>query len=680
MSANFAFPNSFDPRALATASPATASPATASPATARARGQHPEAIRRGASGPEPRFAEQFQSFVDSNAQLARRAAKETGDHARTRPEARTKDAAKRGPAKDDEEKTSKRSNSVRRHPLWNPMWHAIPVAGKALPANISATGASRTGFEIPQGEGGAAQGDTFSADANLLTAPLLYSGAAAETTEGLSTGRSGWSGRGAENLPLGASNLSAVMAVSLTVVPNLSSVASQSVTGVDQGGEKMPKTTGFTLDSREWLRAEQGLPSMEIPPALTAIDGVCVSSPVAHLTVAQPVPQPVAQPVPQTVPQTVPQQLASAPAPTFTGRALLRDGQEPSLAGGHVERELPGKGAMQDPLSFVVRLAGEPSQVAVSRLDLAKLREPEPVVALATSLLAPGDALPLQRATETAFDRAGKEPGPNEPRTGTSESGKPESGKPESGKPESGKPESGTGNAQLIAAYESSPGGQRDDGEPLREPALASQGPRSSGDRDFSSWVPGFGAEVAGRPSPHPDGSGPGAKTGKQVEAAIEPELAPERLSAAPRQLVLTIPSGSDGEGVLASVHVRSHNGGVEIAVRTPDAQLSSSLQESLPELVARLETQGTGANVARGDQLSNGGPADGSGMRDGQSQDGQSQDWQPGEEPRGGGRDERQQHPEDRGQPRGQPGTQIRELRQQRQARWQASLGLAPR
>ena len=125
--------------------------------------------------------------------------------------------------------------------------------------------------------------------------------------------------------------------------------------------------------------------------------------------------------------------------------------------------------------------------------------------------------------------------------------------------------------------------------------------------------------------------------------------------------------------------------------------QRQARWQESLPELVARLETQGTEASARSGDQLSNIGPADGSAMQDSQpqdsqpqdsqpqdwqpqdsqsqdwqSQDGQPQDWQPGEEPRGGGRDERQQHPEDRGPSRGQ-------TREQRQARWQESFRLAP-
>jgi len=135
-------------------------------------------------------------------------------------------------------------------------------------------------------------------------------------------------------------------------------------------------------------------------------------------------------------------------------------------------------------------------------------------------------------------------------------------------------------------------------------------------------------------------------------------ELPVERVSAPPRELVLTIPSGQEGEGVLASVHVRDQNGAVEIAVRTQDAQLSTSLQESLPDLVTRLEAYGAEASATRGDQS-----------------EGQGTDWggaldrQPEGQPEG--------HPEgrsDEGQSRRQP----REQRERRQAAWRASFASA--
>jgi hypothetical protein len=93
---------------------------------------------------------------------------------------------------------------------------------------------------------------------------------------------------------------------------------------------------------------------------------------------------------------------------------------------------------------------------------------------------------------------------------------------------------------------------------------------------------------------------------------------------------------------------VRDQNGAVEIAVRTPDTQLSNSLQDGLPDLVTRLEAQGTQASATRGDQQPD------SGSRDDTRQD----------------RPPQEQHDGQQGQPR--------EQRRQRQARWQASLGLA--
>ncbi len=140
--------------------------------------------------------------------------------------------------------------------------------------------------------------------------------------------------------------------------------------------------------------------------------------------------------------------------------------------------------------------------------------------------------------------------------------------------------------------------------------------------------------------------SGPAADPSPVPTAAevVLPDLPAERLTAPPRELVLTIPSG-DNDGLVASVHVKDANGAVEIAVRTPDSQLSNSLQEGLPDLVSRLETPGFDASASRGD------PGDH-----------QPTDWSGAQE-----RDRPSQE-ERRGQPR--------QRQQERRARWQAALG----
>ncbi len=149
----------------------------------------------------------------------------------------------------------------------------------------------------------------------------------------------------------------------------------------------------------------------------------------------------------------------------------------------------------------------------------------------------------------------------------------------------------------------------------------------------------------------------PGAKLGPAtLTAPAAPELAPERLLPAPRELVLTLPAGEDGS--LTRVHVRDHNGAVEVAVRTSDSQLSHSLQDGLPDLVRHLESPGFAASATRGDS-----PEDSS--YEGQSNEGQSYEGQ--NQPREG-RDGSGDHA------RGQPGEQRRE----RLARWRESLGLS--
>ena len=602
-----------------------------------------------------------------------------------------------------------RSNSAQARPLWNPMWHAIPVQAAAIAADRIEGGPSLGDFGIPEPGVETGQGDTLSADGKFLAGllspaaskrdgvglammprfPKALAVASREPVTGGQQGRGepleesalltnlqtepgetqpGTNGAGwAETTtglipgvtPILVSGLAPLMTNGALVPPAILTPLATVITGnreapdaakleerARDGPGSGDKTApeGFLLDAREWLPVEHPPRSIETPPAWT-------TSPIAHSPVSD--------------------QRSRPPAPTSTGHPSPPDGHGPmpSLNGVNVENTLPGTGVKPDPLSFVVRVAQERSHLGGGSPELPKMRDSETLVGSIPSSDGPSREKALGRAREGSFDRIGKDPGT-------------------------------VVQVRSMAALDSSVGGQAESGDPHHNPfareesALPNAIPRAGGERDLSSWVPGHGADyvagMAGQPTLNESGSGTGMTTAKLQETAEPmPELAPERLTAAPRELVLTIPGSSDGEGVLASIHVRDHNGAVEIAVRTPDAQLSSSLQDGLPELVARLESQGTTANATRGDQMSggatNGGPTDWSGMQDGQRQEGQRQEGQPqkeqtGQGPGGGGRDERQQHPEDRGQPRGQPGSQIRELRQQRQARWQASLGLASR
>ena len=748
VSANILSRNSFDHRALF-ATP----PGTPLLGTGRSPRQHQEGSGRGTNGSGPRFAEQFHYFVDSNAQLARRTAKgssaprDEADRGRTRSE----DASEEGPVNGVEDKRPERprSNSARAFPLWNPMWHAIPVPAKAIAADPSGDGPASGDFGFREPGVGNGQGDTLSADANFLTgliSSLEPARAGAGEQSASRDGSPGSSASGEGNPPPGTSKRDGAELTMMPSLPNALPLAfREPVTGEQRGdgelreestlltnlhaepgethagtngpggaalttdlipivkpmwvsglaplmtnaavippailtplatltenreapdAEKLEKRVldgtgsgnktapeGSLLDARDWLRVEHPPQPVETPPAWNTLDRsstepnpVAISSPIPHLPVSD--------------------EMSRPPVPTSTVRPSPHDGRGPmmSLAGVNAENALPGNPAIQDPVSFVVRVAAERPPLGGSSPEVPKPSDPG---THAGSFPGTGDGPSLEkslgRAREGSFDRVGKDPGTVVP-------------------------------VRSMAALGSSVGGQTEGGDPHQNPfareesSLPNAIPRAGGERDFASWVPGHGADhfagMAGQPTRNESGSETGVTTAKLHETA-EParELAPERLTAAPRELVLTIPGTSDGEGVLASVHVRDHNGAVEIAVRTPDAQLSSSLQDGLPELVARLETQGTTANAMRGDQMSggaaDGGPTDWSGTQDGQRQERQPPEGQTGQETSGGGRDERHQHSEDRGQPRGQPGSQVRELRQQRQARWHASLGLASR
>ena len=725
VSANLAVSNSFDPRALASRLGA-----------GRASRPYQQESVRGSSGSGPRFIEQFHSSVDSNAQLAQQAreqaAKEqaANDSSRTSDEAdrgatRAKHTAQAGSMRGGENRTPS-SNSARAYPLWNPMWHAIAVPATINAADPGGDGPSLAdlGSDAPGVE--TQQSDSLSADANFLTGMLSSlkpaTGAAGEKSESRS-GSSLTSGEGNPHptllkaLPVastqpatevgtdvgtdvergratleaetagteetggeaagsGAALATGPMAGAPATVGSglaalLTNVAfsppsmftplttvgrenrwtpdSASLGAVDgTAADRQSAREGFLLDARDWLAMEQ--PSQSEPP-LQSID----TSTAVGGSSTDPGPLASSSPMAQS---PLFDQLLRSPGPTSPGRLLPADGHGamPSLMAAKVEKIFSG--VSEAPVSFVVRVVEERPHLGGSSPELPNPRAPP---AFAGTSEAPSlDA--LGRARDGSFERDGKEAGiPLR--------------------------ESGAAQGRSMSALESLGGGRGEGGEgqhhafAREEPASPNAIPRAGGERDFASTVaghgaghgfgygPGYGADVvglAGSPRSNESGSEAGVNTARLQETAeATPGPAPERLTAAPRELVLTIPGSADGDGVLASVHVRDRNGAVEIAVRTPDAQLSSSLQDGLPELVARLETQGTTASASRGEGA-DGGPPDGS-----STPDGQRQERQPPEGQRGQG-----QHAEDRGEPRGKP--QLRERRQERHARWQASLGLA--
>ena len=728
VSANLAVSNSFDPPALASR-----------PGAGRASRPYQQGSVRGSSGSGPRFIEQFHSSVDSNAQLAQQAreqaAKEqaANDSSRTSDEAdrgatRVKHTAQAGSMRGGENRTPS-SNSARAYPLWNPMWHAIAVPATINAADPGGDGPALgdLGSDAPGVE--TQQSDSLSANANFLTGMLSSLKPATGTAGEKGVSRSGSSMTSGEENPHpsllqalrvvstrpatevgtdiegGRANLEAEqpgteetggeangsgaalatgsmagapatvgsgLAALLTNVgsnpPSTftplvtvgrenrgtpdSAVAGAVVRVVDgAAADRQSAREGFLLDARDWLALEQ--PSQSEPP-LQSID----TSTAVGGSSTDPGPVAISSPIAQSA---VFDQLLRSPGPTSPGRLLPADGHGamPSLMAVNVEKILSG--VSEDPLSFVVRVVEERPHLGGSSPQLPNPRAPP---AFAGTSEAPSlDA--LGRARDGSFERDGKEAGiPLR--------------------------ESGVAQGRSMSAPESlgaSGGGQGEGGDGQHHPFAREESaspnaiPRAGGERDFASTVAGYGAGhgaghgagyaadvvgLAGSPRSNESGSEAGVNMARLQETAeATPGPAPERLTAAPRELVLTIPGSADGDGVLASVHVRDRNGAVEIAVRTPDAQLSSSLQDGLPELVARLETQGTTASASRGEGA-DGGPPDGS-----STPDGQRQERQPPEGQRGQG-----QHAEDRGEPRGQP--QLRERRQERQARWQASLGLA--
>ena len=578
------------------------------------------------------------------------------------------------------------------------MWHVVaqpqPQAEEVSRPGRSGDAVNREEESGPAQQPAAGQGDTVSADDNFLTARFSSLEAwSAELPEAwLETGANdrssgsqpapGEQGEVAQSAasgaapvpvpvpssaPLSLANGSFGAVTSLPSKPSTRAALGNLVEREPEGPgswdasperDRKIRFAGFTLNSAEGLRDEHQarLPETQLPETQLP------ESQVAAM---------LAAPIPKATPGEFSQLGPAAnqsPQAAPADQPLGDPGDDPrSLAGINIGKGgLARAGATQDPVSFTLRLEQERLPMASSASEPPGLGQPE------NALHTAGGPITLPR--ESASER-----GESTEAFGTGH---------------------GIVRAESAGTSGSPLGGQTEGGDPQRSPSgredgeLQNMGQSPDGAGDPSFGLPGQSAS-SGSPLLSQSGSlGKGATVELPQVARPTPETAPERLTAAPRELVLTIPATSDGEGVLASVHVRDQNGAVEIAVRTPDAQLSSSLQESLPELVARLEANGTNASATHGDPAgdpSNGGASDWLGAQDRQARDGpqprdghQSRDEQPRDEQnsqgRGGGRDERQQHPEDRGQPRGQPGELTGELRKERQARWQASLGLASR
>ena len=654
----------------------------------------PDRGREARSRPIARFAEEFHTLVDADGPPAR-PTRQPSARFSARKEGTQEKAGQDG---QPHSKQGSRSNSALGQPLWNPIWYESPVkvppaeGGGAAKEQVLSTRGDR------QDQVEARNGDMLLADANFLTSLLSSLGTSAPDisspvsgnpeavrepnakSSGALTSSTGKLNAGASTTgtsttappdsatgwPVGAGlGAPGVSLVDVSPGNRADPAATESLPAPGMGRDRETASEGFALPAADWLT-----------PTGPAIAPIAVS-PAANLLPL----------VSQVRNGDSAQTKSWAPMPTAPSLLPGVAAAQQTLAGatgGPETRRVAA--ASLDPLAFTVLLTpGAQTRGERSKL-VEELRSPP-----AESLVPAGVEGVLRPTTEQA-DGRGQGSGQGSGQRSGQMSGQMSGQVMASPKNEVADP------VTLPASLVGSPSGaidhegNRDSGGDSRrgaddreEAGGALLGSRPASERDGSFWapashVPDPGAPGSGQGMAGADGAPSGSKPRLNevpAETALErlPERLLERLTAPPREMVLTIPH-QDGEGVLASIQVRDRNGAVEIAVRTPDAQLSRSLQDGLPDLVARLETYGTGASAMRGDQPG-GGATDWNGAQDGQSPDGRQRQG------RGdGGQDQRHQNPQDPGQPRGQPDQRVSQPheRRERQARWQASLGLATR
>lgn len=486
-----------------------------------------------------------------------------------------------------------RSNTAPALPIWNPIWYAFPAATRAVAATDWAKSAGFGEFSTLKG-GTLLAGDSFlpGTPASGDPVPVLAEAARAESGDGMAG-----------------------------VVP-LEGASREGSELLDRPGpaSEEHKVEGFDLAASEWTRNE------EFP---MAVDAAGQLSQLPNQPPNQSPPSVLGVDVPEGV--RAPPDSVTIPRPTVARHAAAPRPESHLPAGGF---EAEGLGGVDLPNRVQPVGSGDPP------FEL----HPVSFIARVTPVDTP-PVLEVPAAVEVERSKAEATP-ESGPRFGAMV-------RADSEQPDRPAP---TLDASLPGESGSAGGGQETDGGAGGDRREKSQLFEPDGDR----WArPPAGVEPGsamtapsmdvGRPVASISAERPKEGPVVAVQAPL-PELPVERVSAPPRELVLTIPSGQEGDGVLASVHVRDQNGAVEIAVRTPDEQLSTSLQESLPDLVTRLEAHGAEASAARGDQA-----------------EGQGPDW-------GGGQDRQPEGRSDDGQSRGKPRVQ----REKRQAEWQSSLRLA--
>lgn len=543
--------------------------------------------KRGAAG---RFTGEFKKFLTSSDESASAAG-----------------------AKERAEDKKGDSRSATSYPFWIPNWYT-PSTAKASAASLMGDGLMTDGKILAPAKGAAhaqasepvliadggsaagvadSRGPVLSgpvssmpvsgaAVVQLVVPGVVVPGVVASGEMALALVAPGWGSNGA--ILAAPPSVSSSPAADTSSV-NLGVLTGEGATAVD--GE----AKGLELDREDWEPAE----GHEVLAAATPLGQAC-AAPIE------------AQPANLRARQATEEQTPQASARTLPGAAVMPDAL---FAGARMAREA----VPEDPVSFVARLTASEGEAAADRSATEPAHSPQ----LGTQVQA-------ERGHEAGNEAGGQPADHQAPRERARETPPPR------------------GEAAPVTSHEGAPADKaharwadwrRESGEGRSESSAT-----GVAEVRETNWVtPSVGpsaADVTAGAAPDP--------APVSASEVLLPEVPAERLTAPPRELVLTIPS-ADNDGLMASVHVKDANGAVEIAVRTPDSQLSNSLQEGLPDLVSRLETPGFEASASRGDQG-----------------DHQPTDWSGAQE-----RDRPAQE-ERRGQ--------SRQRQQERRVRWQAALG----
>ncbi len=575
----------------------------------------------------------------------------------------------RSPEESADESADSRSsfNSTPVQPLWNSIWPGLP--NPALHGLATVAARYETGAAVDSGRAASLRTDGLLAGGNFLSGglwspqivaplgpasglalggPWSSASSSAGTLPGAKDGEAdvaappfaaslafgadlrlpaGWAPAAAEVTEPGEGAPFLPVARSDSPEPNRSPQDAESI---------LPQREGFALNSNEWeaIRGRGDGSSAPETSGLTApASGALVTTlPAPQFQDITRAPHEPRRESTDGIQRSVPSGLANG-LPAFQGQLEgLHDGQAAAQLATLAGQPNPGKAFAEGPVSFMAR-----------------------VLPAAGATLADAVTEPLN-AGRPASDSPASGPQRNriEPLAPLAEGSGP------AASPRPGSRDAGPGEEQHRSP-------ERDDSTNAALPQ------RRAPEASPSGWMTsGPVADSIGPPHREPTTAVP-----PLLRPQVTPDVPLERLVAPPKELTLTIPANAQGEGVLASVHVRDQNGAVEIAVRTPDARLSSSLQDGLPDLVTRLEAHGSEATVTRGDAW-RANPSVATGASDRRDAPGNQDGGQNSRDARGQHSPGGQTGGQTGGQSRGQSGGQPREPRRERQVRWQASLGTA--